>query len=156
MGEIGFMPAEWGIPFAPGRFESRGKGLLAAKVQDYGAVSNAATICMFVAMVLSPTLLAKVFNAVTGWDMTGKEIMTIGERGFNMKRAFNVRCGIRKKDDTLSPKMFLTLGEGQRKPDLDRMLKDYYEIRRWSEDGIPTKDLLLDLDLPDLANELWG
>jgi len=52
--------------------------------------------------------------------------------------------------------LFLTLGEGQKKPDLDRMLKDYYEIRRWSEDGIPTKELLLDLDLPDLTNELWG
>ncbi len=155
MGEIGFMPAEWGIPFAPGRFESRGKGLIAAKVQDYGAIGNAATLCMFVAMIFPPTLMAQVFNGVTGWDMDGKEIMKIGERGFNMKRAFNVRCGIRKKDDTLSPKMFLTLGEGQKKPDLDRMLKDYYEIRRWSEDGIPSKELLNDLDLPELAKELW-
>lgn len=156
MGEVGFMPAEFGVEFAPGRHESRGKGLLAAKVQDFTALANALTICNFVSMVFAPTLMAYVVNAVTGWDMTGKELMTIGERGFNMKRVFNIRCGIRRKDDTLSPKMFKAAGEGHRTPDLDRMITDYYQIRRWSADGIPTKELLADLDLPDLAKELWG
>jgi len=156
MGEVGFMPAEFGIEFAPGRHESRGKGLIAAKIQDFTALSNAATICNFVAIPFAPTMMAHIFYAVTGWDITGKELMTIGERGFNMKRVFNIRCGIRRKDDTLSPKMFKQFGDGQRVPELDKMLDDYYKIRRWNEDGIPTKELLLDLDLPDLAKELWG
>ncbi|MHA1323943.1 MAG: aldehyde ferredoxin oxidoreductase family protein [Candidatus Helarchaeota archaeon] len=155
MGEIGFMPAEFGVEFAPGRFEARGKGLISAKVQDFNALANAATICSFVSMAFAPTLLAHIFNAVTGWDMTGQELMTIGERGFNLKRIFNVRCGIRRKDDTLSPKMFQTFGEGQRVPKLDEMLDDYYKVRRWTEDGIPSKELLLDLDLPEFARELW-
>ncbi|MHA1650617.1 MAG: aldehyde ferredoxin oxidoreductase C-terminal domain-containing protein, partial [Candidatus Helarchaeota archaeon] len=159
MGEVGFIPAEFGIEFAAGRFESRQKGLLAARIQDFSQISNAATICMFVALPFAPTMFAHIINAVTGWDMTGKELMTIGERGFNMKRVFNVRCGIRRKDDTLSPKMFKAVKEGGHAgqvPELDKMLEDYYQVRRWTEDGIPTKELLLDLDLPDLAKELWS
>ncbi len=159
MGEVGFIPAEFGIEFAAGRFESRQKGLLAARIQDFSQISNAATICMFVALPFAPTMFAHIVNAVTGWDMTGKELMTIGERGFNMKRVFNVRCGIRRKDDTLSPKMFKAVKEGGHAgqvPELDKMLEDYYQVRRWTEDGIPTKELLLDLDLPDLAKELWS
>ena len=76
-----------------------------------------------------------------------------------MKRVFNVRCGIRRKDDTLSPKMFKAVekgGHAGQVPELDKMLDDYYKIRRWTEDGVPTKEGLLDLDLPDLVKELWG
>jgi len=159
MGEVGFMPAEFGIEFAPGRFETRGKGLIASKIQDFSTLANAATICLFVSLPFSPTMIAQILNAITGWDLTAKELMKIGERGFNMKRVFNVRCGIRRKDDTLSPKMFKAVekgGHAGQVPELDKMLDDYYKIRRWTEDGVPTKEGLLDLDLPDLVKELWG
>ncbi|NVM52268.1 MAG: aldehyde ferredoxin oxidoreductase family protein [Candidatus Helarchaeota archaeon] len=159
MGEVGFIPAEFGIEFAPGRFETRQKGFLASKIQDFTTLVNAATVCMFVALPFSPSMLAQIFNAVTGWDLTGKELMTIGTRGFNLKRVFNVRCGIRKKDDTLPPKVLKAATEGGHAghvPNLDKMREEYYQVRRWSEDGIPTKELLLDLDLPELAKELWG
>jgi aldehyde:ferredoxin oxidoreductase len=159
MGEVGFIPAEFGVEFAAGRFETRGKGHLAAKIQDFTTLANAATICLFVSLPFSPTLFAQIFNAVTGWDLDGKELMKIGERGFNMKRVFNVRCGITRKDDTLPPKMFKAPSEGStagKVPDLEKMLDDYYETRRWTKDGIPSKEVLLDLDLPELAKELWG
>lgn len=159
MGEVGFMPAEFGVEFAPGRFETRGKALIAAKIQDFSTLANAATICLFVALPFSPTLIAILLNAITGWDITAKELMKIGERGFNLKRGFNVRCGIRRKDDTLSPKMFKAVekgGHAGQVPELEKMLDDYYNLRRWTADGIPTKELLLDLDLPELAKELWG
>jgi aldehyde:ferredoxin oxidoreductase len=52
--------------------------------------------------------------------------------------------------------MFKAFGEGQRVPKLDEMIDDYYKIRRWSSDGIPSKELLLDLDLPEYAEEFWG
>ncbi|MDD1777404.1 MAG: aldehyde ferredoxin oxidoreductase family protein [Candidatus Helarchaeota archaeon] len=159
MGEVGFMPAEFGVEFAPGRFETRGKGLVASKIQDFANLANAATMCLFVSLPFSPTLLALIFNAITGWDLTAKELMKIGERGFNMKRVFDVRCGIRRKDDMLSPKLFKALetgGAAGQVPELDKMLDEYYKIRRWTADGIPTKELLLDLGLPELAKELWG
>ncbi|MHA1278014.1 MAG: aldehyde ferredoxin oxidoreductase family protein [Candidatus Helarchaeota archaeon] len=158
MGEVGFMPAEFGVEFAAGRFETRGKGHLAAKIQDYTTLANAATICLFVSLPFSPTLFAQILNAVTGWDLDGKEIMKIGERGFNMKRVFNVRCGITRKDDTLPPKMFKAVSEGStagKVPDLEKMLEDYYKTRRWTKEGFPSKELLYDLDLPELARELW-
>lgn len=159
MGEVGFIPAEFGVEFAAGRFETRGKGYLAAKIQDFTSIANAATICLFISLPFSPSLFAQIFNAVTGWDMDGKELMQLGERGFNLKRAFNVRCGIRRKDDMLSPKIFKGLSDGStagKVPELDKMLDEYYKTRGWNEDGIPTKEKLLELGLTEQAKELWG
>ncbi len=159
MGEVGFMPAEFGVEFAAGRFETRGKGHLTAKIQDYTSLTNAATICLFVALPFSPSLFAQIFNAITGWDMDGKELMQVGERGFNMKRVFNVRCGITRKDDTLSPRLLKGLETGStagKVPELEKMLDDYYSTRGWTKDGIPSKEKLLELGLPELAKELWG
>ena len=91
------------------------------------------------------------YNMVTGHGIELDEFLKIGERIFNLKRLYNVRCGISRKDDTL-PARFLTLkreGEGltPNLPPLGEMLGDYYKFRGWSEEGIPTPEKLQDLGL---------
>jgi aldehyde:ferredoxin oxidoreductase len=88
---------------------------------------------------------------VTGVPLDVAELLKIGERIFNQKRLYNVRCGISRKDDTL-PARFLTLkrtGEGltPNLPPLGEMLSEYYQVRGWSEEGIPTPEKLRDLGL---------
>jgi aldehyde:ferredoxin oxidoreductase len=61
-----------------------------------------------------------------------------------------------KRNDTLPPRMFEPLKEGGaagKVPPLDKMLKEYYEVRGWVN-GIPTEETLrkfgLDFAIPDL------
>jgi aldehyde:ferredoxin oxidoreductase len=60
----------------------------------------------------------------------------------NETRKFNLREGITSKDDTL-PRTFFDepLGEeGKtiRREELERMVQDYYALRGWDSEGIPT------------------
>jgi aldehyde:ferredoxin oxidoreductase len=88
---------------------------------------------------------------VTGREMTVDEFMKTGERIFNLKRRYNVRLGVSRKDDTL-PFRSLTskrIGKGitPNLPPFGQMLGEYYEYRGWSEDGIPTPEKLKELGL---------
>jgi aldehyde:ferredoxin oxidoreductase len=104
---------------------------------------------MFGGLKMTPILAW--YTMVTGISLTMEEFLKTGERIFNLKRMYNVRCGISRKDDTL-PGRFLTLkhqGEGltPNLPPLGEMLGDYYQYRGWNEEGIPTPEKLKELGL---------
>ncbi|MDI7260582.1 MAG: aldehyde ferredoxin oxidoreductase C-terminal domain-containing protein [Thermodesulfobacteriota bacterium] len=85
--------------------------------------------------------------------------MRTGERIFNLKRAFNVRRGISRKDDTLPPRILVQKRGGkaptaENLPPLGEMLNEYYQYRGWAEDGIPTKEKLIGLGLEEIAESL--
>jgi len=99
---------------------------------------------------------------VTGMDVTIQEAQLTAERIWNVTRAFAVREGLRRSDDTL-PKRFLTeaIPEGPSKgmimssEMLEKMKDEYYGIRGWdTATGIPSPDRLLRLDLPDIAEDM--
>jgi len=106
-----------------------------------------------------PGTLAKLYNAVTGFDLTEKDVMHIGERVINLGRAFNVREGLTRKDDAL-PNRFLKekMPDGPAKGqvvNLEPMLDEYYCLRGWDkESGLPTKEKLVELNLEEVAKEL--
>ncbi len=107
------------------------------------------------------TTLNEIIAAATGWNVTIDELMKTGERVFNLCRAFNVREGIRREDDTLPKRFTEPLPEGPYKGEslsqevLGKMLDYYYELRGWSrETGIPNRKKLEELELTDVANEL--
>jgi aldehyde:ferredoxin oxidoreductase len=76
----------------------------------------------------------------------------IAERQVNLKRLFNAREGISRKDDNL-PARFTDepMPEGPGKGqvvDLESMLNDYYRLRGWDlETGLPTKETIRRLSL---------
>jgi len=39
--------------------------------------------------------------------------------------------------------------------ELDQMLDEYYRLRGWTKQGIPTKEKLSELQLDFVADELW-
>jgi len=93
----------------------------------------------------------RLYNAVTGESITASELQRIGERIYNLERMINLKLGFTGKDDTL-PQRFLKeakkiADKGEFVVDLDTMLKEYYEYRKWDENGIPTKEKLKELDL---------
>ncbi len=88
-----------------------------------------------------------------------EEIMHIGARLVTMKRAFNVREGIRRKDDRL-PRRFThePLPKGPSKGqtvNLEPMLDEYYQLYGWdTETGIPTEETMEKLNLKEIAKDL--
>ena len=104
-------------------------------------------------------LMKKYYNAVTGRNITGTGLLRAGERIVNLERAFNVREGLTRKDDSLPERALKTpLPDGPAKGqvvDLEPMLDRYYELRGWDKaSGIPSREKLTDLDLADVADEL--
>ncbi|MHA1384139.1 MAG: aldehyde ferredoxin oxidoreductase family protein [Candidatus Helarchaeota archaeon] len=95
-------------------------------------------------------LLLEAIESFTGISFDLSELLKIGERIFNLKRLFNIKCGITKKDDRipLKLKMPLLKGLAKNKPlKIDLMLEEYYKFRGWDEDGVPTRDKLNELDI---------
>ncbi len=63
----------------------------------------------------------------------------------------NVRLGITRADDTL-PRRLLThpRPDGSAAgvvPDLEAMLEEYYQLRGWTAEGVPTDEKLKELGL---------
>ena len=143
---------EIGIPEPMDRFQVEGKGILAAKSQDLMGMMDSLKLCKFILFGgITITNIVKWYRDVTGREMTIDEFMKTGERIFNLKRLYNVKLGISRKDDTL-PFRSLTskrIGKGltPNLPPLGQMLSEYYEYRSWSEEGIPTPEKLKELGL---------
>jgi len=63
-----------------------------------------------------------------------------GERIFNMKRSYNLKCGTTKDDDTYGTRFLNPLDKGGTRknvPPLEDLLKHYYELRGWDNEGRP-------------------
>lgn len=139
------------------RFAAKGKGPFTAKLQDLCCMFDSLKLCKLILFGgIKLDTITDWLNYVVGWDMTIEEFMLAGERIFNMKRIYNTRCGINRKNDTL-PSRILTQkrgsgGAAKNLPPLDQMLSEYYEHRGWNHEGIPTKQKIEKLELEEFLN----
>jgi len=141
-----------------------GKGELVKWHEDLTAFKNCMEICLFTIYpwlysIPVPRVLARFYNAVTGMKISEDEVLHIGERIINIERAFNVREGLTRKDDTLPERVLKEpYPDGPAKGqvvNLEPMLDEYYEFRGWDKDsGLPTKKKLIELGLDDIADDL--
>jgi aldehyde:ferredoxin oxidoreductase len=136
-----------------------GKAAWAIRSQNFTAVDDSLVLCRFTSerggygMYLNESYV-RMINAATGWDLDLPELERIGERICSLERAFNVREGISRKDDTLPWRVqHEPIPDGPSKgafcspEELNRMLDEYYELRGWSKDGVPTPERLRTLGL---------
>ena len=100
-------------------------------------------------------------RAVTGWDVTNEELLKTGERIANLRQAFNIREGLNplewKAPDRVVGKPPLKEGPlAGVTIDEDTMIKEYLTAMDWDlQTAKPSKRKLLELDLADVAQELW-
>jgi aldehyde:ferredoxin oxidoreductase len=142
---------ELGYPQPLDRFTTSGKGVMAAKMQNLMGLLDSLKICKFVLYAgVTVSDLLTCLRLTTGWEGDLPDFLRTGERIFNLKRLYNLRCGVRSSDDALPPRMTTPLREGGAKgrtPDLERMLAEYYDFRGWDETGAPTPEKLAELGL---------
>ena len=129
------------------------------ETQKFFRVIDSLCCCLFVygtVFVYYLPELIKIVNGVTGWDVTGAELMYAGERCYNMMRIFNQREGFTRKDDTLPERMFEPFKGGPSKgahipkAEFEAALNDYYQIAGWDlETGNPGEGKIKQLGLQE-------
>ena len=86
--------------------------------------------------------LSTIVEVTTGLKLDEAGLRKVSSRIQSATRRFSLREGLSPKEDTL-PKRFFDepLGKDRktiRREDLQRMLQDYYALREWSVEGVPT------------------
>jgi aldehyde:ferredoxin oxidoreductase len=109
------------------------------------ATYNPLGLCKFITKgSFTPAQTAELVNRAMGWNWSGDDVLDMGARLFNLKRAINNRLGVDRKDDVL-PRRLVTEPRPSGSaagvlPDMDVMLPEYYRLRKWDANGVPTAD----------------
>jgi aldehyde:ferredoxin oxidoreductase len=147
------------VPKSMDPHQWEGKAKVTMAFQDLSAIIDSAGLCIFFAvrnlaakdLGVAPTGILEYLNAATGVEYTLEELMEAGERIINAERLFLTKAGFTRKDDSLPERLTKTPAPtGPAKGcvcHLDSMLEEYYEVRGWTEDGIPEEALLNRLGL---------
>ena len=143
-----------GAPKKIDRFSIRGKSDLLVLKQNQSVVEDSLVVCKFVGYALGLEFQVRFLSTILDKQISINDLLTIGERVYNLERLFNIREGFSRKDDIL-PKRFLEtpLKDGPSKGKvvpLDDLINEYYKVRNWDENGNPTDNLLEKLSLKRL------
>ena len=135
------------------RQQLKGKAGFVIALQHIMTLADSLCLCKFAFInnAVSLSLFHLWFTQVSGVSCTLEEFLEYGERIFNLKRLINNSRGISRKDDELPIRMRTLKRKGPNYlhdvPPLNQMLLDYYELRGWGEDGLPTNETLKRLKL---------
>ena len=121
-------------------------------------------LCRFVRFgteIITLQTLSSLYSMATGIEVDEESMMTAAERVYNVERAFLVRVGTNRKDDVLVGKWAaepvptgVHKGETIDPEKWKVMLDEYYRLRGWDKNGVPTPDKLKELGLEDVSETL--
>ncbi len=129
----------------------KGRAPVVKTAQDGMAFYDSTGLCMFARGGMGNELIAEQLDSALPGKWDAARMDATGERIWNLERQFNLAAGFTAADDTL-PKRSLeepaNTGAAAGKVNmLGEMLPEYYEVRGWTADGVPTKDTLKRLGL---------
>jgi len=149
----------FGVPEKLDPLTTENKAALIKRFEDAFTIIDAAGLCVFLSVRylfepevnLWPRKLTQIMNYATGAGYDEESLLLAGERIFNLERLFLLKAGFSKMDDTLPPRMLIEpLLEGPAKGqvvELEEMLSEFYSLRGWDHNGVPTKEKLSELGL---------
>jgi len=124
--------------------------------QNVSEINNALGICRQT-ISSGSQIVDNIFDLILdsiyylyGIRLSLHELLEVGERIFTLKRLFNTKCGITRKDDRIPPRLQYPLERGLTKNKIvkiENMLEEYYNLRGWDDNGIPTKGKLTELNI---------
>jgi len=134
-----------------------GKALLVAEQQDFSALAWTGVWCAN--MALDTAFLGEHFRHLWGRETSHEELMTIGARIWNLGRLLNLREGLRREDDTLPQRILVAshtdgvaAGKVIGAEAFAEALAEYYSVRGWDAEGVPSNATLSRLSLSDLGD----
>ena len=135
-----------GIPEKTDPLATDGKPALVKAFQDATAAVDSTGLCVFTTFGWTLNDIAPQVDAACDGSWTPERMMEVGERIWNMERVFNNKAGFTAKDDTLPPRLLKEAAKtGPAKGlvnGLDKMLPEYYALRGWTAEGVPTNETL--------------
>jgi len=145
------------------RFKAeKGRGKIVKETEDMYTVIDSLIVCKFSRGTYFEGFkdLAALYSAVTGIEMTPEELRMAGERINNLGRLINIREGLTRKDDHMPWKVMnvpipdegVAKGSFVSQADLDLLLDDYYEVRGWTREGVPTLEKLSETGMNDMVH----
>jgi aldehyde:ferredoxin oxidoreductase len=129
-------------------------------LEDALTVFDCMGTCKFMGMAMAIEDWVDMIGTCVGWEFTVKDFRQVGERVYNLARAFNVREGLTRADDALPRRLLeepLPEGpaEGHKVEKFDQMLDAYYEFRSWDKKtGKPTPEKLRELGLNSVLDKI--
>ncbi|BAL23937.1 aldehyde ferredoxin oxidoreductase family protein [Azoarcus sp. KH32C] len=140
-----------GIPVKTDPLATEGKPELVKAFQDATAVFDAAGVCVFTSFAWTLADVQPQVAAACDGDWSMEKLNQVGERIWNMERQFNLAAGLSGKDDNLPTRLTTEPAKtGPAKGMVNRlgeMLPEYYKVRGWTPDGVPTPETLSRLGL---------
>ncbi|MGQ9522402.1 MAG: aldehyde ferredoxin oxidoreductase family protein [Anaerolineae bacterium] len=158
-GDTAYMEV-FGVPKKVDPLSWEDKPRLVKYFEDIFTIIDAAGLCVFLSIRylfeptynVEPVRISRLMEYATGAGYDEETLLKAGERVYNLERMFLVRAGFSRADDTLPPRMLREpMPEGPAKGhvvELDQMLPEYYRLRGWDENGVPTPEKLAELGLP--------
>ncbi|MBI2626222.1 MAG: aldehyde ferredoxin oxidoreductase family protein [Candidatus Nealsonbacteria bacterium] len=149
-----------------GRSLVDGKAEIDIYLQHIRPMFDMLGVCRFtwVELGIEPETYPQILKAVTGNDYALDDLLKASERVWTLNRAFwfrEIKDFGRKYD--MPPARFYkepvptgpTAGKMPTLETINRLLDDYYKLRGWDENGKPTKEKLIELNLEFLIPDLY-
>lgn len=134
----------------------KGKGKLLVRTENFAAILDSLLICSFVSF--GTENIRRVISEIMGKAITEEDVHLLGERIVVLNRLLNIREGLAKNDETPPTRFFNECvkdgpakGQILAKHEFEEIMREYYEAREYSIEGVPTKRLVEKLDLVNLT-----
>jgi len=132
---------------------TREKTEVLTDLEEKGVLEDSFVICKFTRTLIDWEQMAKYYTLITGRETSVTDLKTAARRIINLVRMYNVKLGVRRKDDRLPKRLFKEtfVHEGEERKiteeEQERFLDYYYEIRGWDKEGIPKEETLKEYGL---------
>ncbi len=140
-----------GIPVKTDPLATEGKPGLVMAFQDATAAFDSSGLCVFTSFAWGLGDIQAQIDAACEGDWSEEKLQEVGERIWNMEKLFNLEAGLTKEDDQLPTRLTTEAAtEGPAKglvAGVPEMLPEYYELRGWDKDGVPSAEKLKSLGL---------
>jgi aldehyde:ferredoxin oxidoreductase len=110
-------------------------------------------------MALDTGFLGVHFKYLWGRETSHEELMTSGARIWNLGRLLNLREGVQRDDDRLPARILsvphpdgVAAGKTVGAEAFREALDEYYRLRGWDEEGVPSEETLDSLSLAELGH----
>ena len=156
---------ELGITDRVSRFDWTNRPFLCKVYEDLTSFNNSLVICDFVVNRTGENynypLIRQAVYAITGLELKPDDMVTVGERNYNLLRLLSAMEGYRRADDGLPSRFEQPLprgasaGEAIPRALMESQIREYYKVRGWSDWG-PSRERLRALDLEELTSYVEG
>ncbi|MFP5213041.1 MAG: aldehyde ferredoxin oxidoreductase family protein [Acidobacteriota bacterium] len=119
---------------------TEGKAEMLVDFEDRLTIFDTMVLCRFYRDLYTWEELGKAIELVTGLPSSKEELRKKAAAISTMTRRFNLREGLKPEQDRLPKRLHkevLPTGQALSEEEMEKMLRDYYQLRGWSETGAP-------------------